>query len=148
MNGLFVGDLEDYDRWNYGAIVSATKTIHTDLVGHGKGDPHYLFRERPDHLIFNWVDGPARLYDWAGPEAFSRANDFIEEGLVRGPVLVHCDAGLSRSPTVALVFMAKRAGILPSDSFEDARMAFKAIYPNYDPGGIAQYVREHWEEIK
>lgn len=145
--GLYVGDMHDYETWQGQATVSATKSVHKEVVGAGRDHPDYIFKERPRHLIFNWVDGPARLYDWSGPEAFSRANDFIQRNLAEGEVLIHCDMGFSRSPTLAMVYLSKRANVIPPD-FQGALLAFKHIYPSYEPGGIIDYVRDHWEEIK
>lgn len=148
MPGLSVGDLDDYDRGGFLAYVSATKSVHKDVVGAERDHPDYIFKERPHHLILNWVDGPARLYDWSGPEMFTRVNDFIERHLASGnEVLVHCDQGLSRSPTLAMVYLSKRAGVLP-EGFMDAYHAFRSIYPDYQPGGILDYVKNHWDEIR
>lgn len=145
---LYVGDIGDYDRSQHRAIVSATKTVHKELViSRGKGDPDYIAVFKPYHAILNWVDGPADLYDWSGPGLFSQVNDFIEENLKLGDVLVHCNAGLSRSPTVCMTFMAKRLG-MGKGLFDQAVGEFEAIYPQWQPGGILDFVAAHWKEIR
>ncbi len=59
------------------------------------------------HLILNMVDAK-------DPELFSKemidaALDFMDETLSRGlKVLVHCDRGESRSPSIALLYVAAR----------------------------------------
>lgn len=151
---LYVGDLDDFQREADGmAVVSATQTAHYSRMGWSrssrpsKDDPDYLYREEGDWLSLNWVDGGAHLYSWSGPELFSKTLDFIDRWRGKG-VLVHCDQGLSRSPTVALLWLAKRAQAISSASFGDAMRDFLLLYPAYSPGGIADYVESNWELIR
>lgn len=151
---LYVGTVRDITPtgppdWS---LVSATQTIHYPLIGwdrkYNKPDrnhPNYIVLEQERHLSLNWVDGAAHLYQWSGPETFRRILDFIDRELADGRnVLVRCDQGYSRSPSVALLHMAKRMQLLPADSFLSARDAFVAIYPGYQPSGIADYINENW----
>jgi predicted protein tyrosine phosphatase len=103
--------------------------------------------EREGLLSFNWVDGAARLYDWHKPEAFTIALDFIDRWRPERRVLVSCDQGRSRSPTVGLLYLAKRAGLITNQNFAAAKREFSVSYPSYSPAGIADYVSRHWEEI-
>jgi len=137
------------------AFVHATQTKHYERLGWNrttnksdKNHPNYIALEENNHLYYNWVDGGASLYELTGPKRFSEALNFIGKWIQRRPVLVHCDQGQSRGPTVALLYLAKRARTIPESTFDEGRAAFRRIYPPYAPGGIAQYVREHWSEIK
>jgi len=87
------------------------------------------------------------MYEWSGPEAFVRALDFIDKWYRTKEILINCDLGQSRSPSVALLYLAKRLQVIPGDSFANARAAFQGIYPGYMPSGIADYVSAHWREI-
>lgn len=156
-DGLYVGTVRDVvpdglPDWSY---VSATQTVHYPLLGwdrkFNKPDqqhPNYIILEKEHHLSLNWVDGAARLYEWSGPATFERVLDFTERELADGRnVLIRCDQGYSRSPSLALLYMAKRLNLLPAESFPAARAAFVEIYPGYQPGGIAEYIDRVWSEI-
>jgi len=133
------------------AVVNAAKTVHCEIMGWGnvtpRDHPNYLSFEDGQLLSFNWVDGAAFLYRMSGPEAFTRALDFIEQWSATKNVLINCDQGQSRSPTVALLYLAKRLHVIPDGSFEEARQAFQALHPNYAPSGIAEFVAAHWDQI-
>ena len=106
---LFVGDYGDYLDWG-AFVVSATKTAHVATLGYAPDpdDPNYLSWACPSRLTINWVDGPARLYACGGVALFTQALDFIEANVSRGKTLIHCDEGMSRLPTLAPVYLAKR----------------------------------------
>lgn len=148
LDGLYVGGYDDYMRFDQGtAILSATKKVHSMVLGAlNKNDPKYISAEIGNYrMLLNWVDGPKHLYDWSGPETFTRALDFISRN-ISGGVLVHCDQGLSRSPTLCMAYLGKR--VRPGTSFDNALNAIYDMYPQYQPGGILDYVRDHWNEIK
>ena len=133
------------------AVINAAKTVHCEIMGWGnkppREHPNYIVYEDGQLLSFNWVDGPAHLFGMSGPEAFVRALDFIDAWYDSKKILINCDQGQSRSPTVALLYAAKRLRIVPGDSFVDARRGFQILYPSYAPAGIADFVSSHWNEI-
>lgn len=133
------------------AVVNTAKTVHVEVKGWSNAPPRdhpdYLAFEDGQFLSFNWVDGAARMYEWSGPAAFVRALDFIDKWYSTKTILISCDLGRSRSPTVALLYLSKRLHLIPEDSFASAAVAFQAIYPGYAPAGIADYVATHWAEI-
>lgn len=155
-NNLYMGDLMDYRNiaeQDY-AFVHATQTIHYQVMGWNrtfnkplKDHPNYILWEKDNRLSLNWVDGGAYLYDWSGPQTFIRALDFIDKWIADKRVLIHCDQGLSRSPTMGLLYLAKRSGTLPGNSYAVASEEFRKIFPNYSPGGIGEYVSTHWNGI-
>lgn len=150
---LFVGDEASCfrgarDNW---AVVHACKSpCHQAAVGYRgslpKGHPHYLVLEAGQHLYLNLIDPPIPLFM---PESFTSFLDFAEGAWEdKSRLLIHCNQGESRAPTLAMLFMAKRLGALPAESFEVARNAFERIYPKYKPGsGIMQYVMSHWNQF-
>ncbi len=69
-------------------------------------------------------------------EMLDQALDFIDHMRVSEQnVLVHCNQGESRAPSIALLYMACRLNALPADSLEAAEDEFKQIYPRYRPSG-------------
>lgn len=134
------------------AVVNTAKTVHCEVMGWGsatpRDHPNYLSYEDGQFLSFNWVDGKAFLYNMSGPAAFTRALNFIDHWSSAGKkVLINCDLGQSRSPTLALLHLAKRQHLISDGSFAAARVEFQTLYPPYAPSGIAEFVSSHWEEI-
>lgn len=133
------------------AVVNTAKTIHCEIMGWGsvtpKDHPNYLSFEKDQLLSFNWVDGGSYLYKMSGPEAFTRALDFIDRWYASKKILINCDQGHSRSPTVALLYLSKRLHVISDESFTQAREEFQLFYPTYAPSGIAEFVTSHWNEI-
>jgi hypothetical protein len=153
---FFVGNQQDYDFGVAGqegwAVVHACKEpYHRQALGYrGRGaprdHPEYLVARRGNRLILNIVDANDPAF--FAKEMIDAALDFIDEGLAENRrVLVHCNEGESRSPCIALLYMAARLGVLPKYSFEVAEDQFKAIYPNYNPKpGIREHVRQNWAD--
>jgi len=154
---VFIGTASDLAQTNGQdwAFVHATQTIHYQLFGWNKttnkpnkNHPNYIFFEKENRLSLNWVDGAAHLYNWSGIDTFIKILDFIEKWSNQRKILIHCDQGQSRSPTLGLLYLAKRLKSIPNDSFENAKNKFMKIYPNYLPSGIGDYVAQYWNEIK
>lgn len=153
---LYVGDksnahLHNCDEW---AVVHATQTIHYAIFGWDrkynkppKNHLNYIVYENDNRLSLNWVDGAARLYEWSGTETFVQVLDFIDKWIDERKVFVHCDQGFSRSPSLVLLYLAKRANLISNKSFCEARYDFIKIYPNYNPSGIADYINSNWDNI-
>ena len=77
------------------------------------------------------------------------ALDFIEKKIEEKNVLIHCNLGFSRSPALALLFLAKRKGVLNNASYQKAKTEFIKIFPNYLPGiGIDSYLNLYWSELR
>lgn len=142
--------LRNDDAW---AVVNTAKTVHCEIMGWGNrppsDHPNYVEFEDGQLLSFNWVDGPASLFDYQrrGVERFIQALDFIDRWYPTKDILINCDQGQSRSPTLALLYLAKRLKRIPDTSFHDARMEFQMVYLAYAPKGIAEFVSDHWDEI-
>jgi len=64
-------------------------------------------------------------------------------------VLIHCVAGLSRSPAIAMLYLLKYTDVLPRTNIFDAIFSFSELYPLYDPNdGLLPYAAGFLEEIK
>jgi protein-tyrosine phosphatase len=96
-------------------------------------------------LILNLVD--VDNIDYIPTEIIDAALAAIHENISSSKVLVHCNQGMSRSPAIALLYMAKFTGRFTSMDSEAASREFCRIYPAYAPaGGMAEYVRLNWEQ--
>lgn len=154
---LFCGDINAYfqtlhmdnlDNW---AMVHACKEPHhRAFVGYAtrgcpKDSPEYLWAERGNRLALNIVDAPKP--EFFDKSMIDKALDFIEQKLSEGlKVLVHCNLGESRSPSLCLLYLIKH-GIIKGDTLEDCEAEFMKVYPEYNPGaGIRGFVKEHWRE--
>ncbi len=132
------------------AIVHACKDpCHREGVGYRERSlsathPHYLWIEKPHHLYLNMIDPPIPLFQTEMFEAFFR---FVDREIVDRPVLIHCNKGESRAPSLTLLYMAKRLNLLPNESYQAAATAFRARFP-YKPGtGIALYLDKNWTTL-
>lgn len=141
---------------SWGGIVHACKwPCHANAVGYGydskvvlaKNHPEYLWAERPGSLYLNLIDPPVPLFQVG---LFTTALDWIAEKDEPGKrTLIHCNKGESRAPSIALLYLAKRADLLPNDSFQIARETFLTKYPGYKPGaGIVTFLTDKWKEIQ
>lgn len=113
---LFVGSESDYElgrvQFTKGwAVVHACKEpYHRQALGYSgrasaKTHPEYLIARRGNRLILNLVDAPDPAYIL--DEIMDAAVEFIHSQLAGGQrVLVHCNQGLSRSPGIAILYLA------------------------------------------
>jgi len=140
---------EDKDRW---VVIHACKTpCHQKSVGY-KGSlpsnhPNYLIKEDKKHLYLNMVDMDNLMHQFTKP-IIQKAIEFIRNNIKENNVLIHCNVGLSRSPALALVFLAKISEEITNNSYDDAKKEFLSLYPSYQPGsGVDNYLRRHWEDL-
>jgi len=72
--------------------------------------------------------------------------DFIEKKLDEGlNVLVHCNEGFSRSPSICLLYLLKH-GKIKGDTLDDCITEFMKLYPEYAPGiGIKGFLENYWK---
>lgn len=147
--GLFVGDERDavatagQPGW---FIVHACKEpYHRAALGyttHGapKGHPEYLVARQPGCVILNLIDAPDPRF--IAGEAVMAGVQAIADNIKTGRVLVHCNQGVSRAPTIALLYMALHTELFDDCDYDDAADAFTKIYPAFRPnGGMAGYAR-------
>jgi len=108
--------------------------------------PNYLVVERGDHLYLNMVDPLKPLFM---PESFGAFRDFARRQYGMGRELViHCNLGESRAPSLALLFMAKDLKAINGGTYAEASEAFRQVYPSYRPGrGIATFLNRNWHTL-
>lgn len=133
------------------AVAHACKSpCHQSAVGY-KGSlpnthPNYLVLERENDLYLNIIDPPIPLFM---PPLFSHFLAFANSHWGSGQkLLIHCNQGESRAPSLALLFLAKGISAIEQSSYAAARKEFEAIYPRYAPGkGIETYFTKNWGSI-
>ena len=132
-------------------IVHACKEpYHRQALGYTgraapKTHPEYLIARRENRLILNLVDVPNPEY--ISKDIMDTAVDAIATNIQSKKVLVHCNQGVSRSPTIAFLYLLKHTSILDSDDLDIALMQFKSLYPDYNPAnGVAGFVERYWRD--
>ncbi len=153
VRGLYVGNAADYeatkDNEDWSFVLAMKEPYHRRLLGYtGRAapddDPEYYYARRDHTLYLNLIDSPLAIY--IPSDVVNAALAFIAEewGKFRS-VLIACNEGRSRAPTLAMLFMRQATDLL-SDDYALGREQFRALYyPEYKPaGGMAEYSRLHW----
>jgi|SRR5882672_11763778 len=122
---------------------------HRSMLGYtGMAAPKnkdYLFAREGNVMALNLidVDDPTMIPN----EVIDEGLRFIKEMQDKGiKLLVHCNAGMSRSPSITLAYLRAADGM--PDSIVAAKKRFKAIYHKYSPSvGIDAHIRERWKSL-
>lgn len=151
---LFVGSQDDEStvrgQTGWFVVHACKEPYHRDALGYtgraaSKDHPEYLIARRPARLILNLVDVADMTY--ISPEIIDPALDTIHQHVASSKVLVHCNQGMSRSPTIALLYLLKFTNALPRQDIGGDLEAFKQLYPPYAPAkGMADYARVNWRK--
>jgi len=97
---------------------------------------------RGRHLALNWVDVDDSSW-FRTVELYQGFTHILSAQQMEIDCLVHCNQGVSRSPTLALGWLYMYGGADWELTFERAEEKFKAIYPPYDPTqGVQDFIRE------
>ncbi len=153
IENLYIGNELDcfFDEREDWAVIHACKhTCHQRAVGY-RGNlpnthPNYLTLERGSHLFLNMIDPEIPLFM---PELFTKSLEFIDKHTPDRKVLIHCNQGFSRAPSIALLWLAKRTNIITDNSYQEAIDEFRKIYPMYQPSrGISIYLSNNWSIFK
>lgn len=151
IKGIYIGDDSDYETakkrgWS---ILSACKDGphgHRSMLGYTTlGAPQgkaYLHTRKGEHMALNLVDSPDPAM--IPPKVLDAGLDFIKEQVAKGrTVLIHCNAGISRSPSIVMLYLHLIGEL--SQGYGQALHIFKTLYPKYDPGhGMKMAVVARW----
>ena len=149
---LYVGAEVDCRNAEEGwAIIHACKSpCHQTAVGYrgslDKSHANYLILEKNRDLYMNIIDPPVPLFKL---ESFTHFLEFASRHWSDGMnILIHCNRGESRAPSLAVLLLSKRLGVLNAQSYDVARSQFVETYPGYSPGlGISAFLQGHWGEL-
>ena len=156
-DGLFVGS--QYDIYKFaGSVLHCAKSPWFDQAAANirllekLGDPRgvlaaplypsllngNVIQVEYNEMALNMVDSESPKY--FGDEMVNAGLQFISDRMAEGdPVLVHCNVGVSRSPSMAFLWMFEH-GFL-DDDYETACEDFQDLYPDWFPGaGIKGYL--------
>ena len=133
------------------SIIHACKTCHQKALNYSKSllntHPNYLIYEKGSHLYLNIVDMPNEFLPKYTNPIFKSAIDFIDREIQTKKVLIHCNQGHSRSPSLGMVYLAINDIIL-NKFYEEARAEFVKLYPEFAPGtGIMLYMQRNWDYL-
>ena len=132
-------------------VVHACKSpCHQRAVGYRgslpSSHPNYLVLERDYDLYLNIIDPDKPLFMPPLFNSFLRFSRFHWDA--GREILIHCNQGESRAPSLAMMFLAKHLGVISNESFDKAGEQFQKMYPYYTPGlGIQVYFRQNWHEF-
>jgi hypothetical protein len=152
---VYVGDDADYEKvkdnkdWAFVRCCKFGPGGHKDILGYDtqaspEGKNKYWVR-RSNILALNLLD----LDDpnFVPTEAIQVALDFIRDNVDEKKVLIACNAGHSRGPTLGLMWL-RTLGRMPYSFIHSSKIYRNEIYPNYDPSpGIEQFARMHWSSL-
>ena len=150
---LFIGNEFDcfFDNREDWAVIHACKSpCHQRALGYRKSlpstHPNYLTYETGNHLVLNIIDPPAPLFKLP---LFTSSISFIDKHIQQRKILIHCNLGLSRAPSIGLLYLAKRTEVISITSYREATQDFLKIFERYQPGrGIVIYLSNNWENIE
>lgn len=154
MDNLFVGDERDCrtirgdEAWR--TVHACKHPCHQNQCGNpSQGDPDYLVHEAGTELYLNMVDMD-RKQDHRFMEPMIAATlDYIENNVPSQEVLIHCNQGQSRSPSLAMLYLAKRTDLVSNESYRQAAAEFQDRYPRYNSGrGIRLYLQDYWDQLE
>jgi len=153
---LFIGDDTAYERlkarenWFFIRCCKFGPGGHKDTLGYttqgAPKDKNYYFVYKDNRLALNLLDSddPNFIPDVIIDEAMKCIGKQLESGK---KVLVACNQGRSRGPTVAMLFL-RSIKDLPA-RYHEAFRIFKGIYDKYDPGqGMEQKAKEFFAKMK
>lgn len=140
---------------SFSALFCAKNPYHQWMVGYvkncSKDHPEYLVARRPKDrmMALNMVDAPKP--EFFSDEMIMAGIDFIENELAQGhDVVVVCNQGESRSPTMCLMYMMVHGDFDKSKTFDEVCDIYR-VMTNYEwnPNmGIFKYCQNLWEKLR
>lgn len=151
---LHIGTERDYEqdirhREGWSIVHACKEPYHRGALGYRTPiapleHPEHHVARRGHRLMLNLLDEPDALS--VAQNLIDAALDFTDEQLKAGrKVLIHCNLGTSRSPTVGLLYLLSRTSHFRSGTFEEIEARFRYLYPIYSPSlGMYDFARMHF----
>lgn len=125
---IYVGDDSDCNSEDGWVIIHACKTCFKKV---DKNDCD---------LYLNMIDPIQPLFNL---QLFKDAVDFINKNIKYKKILIHCNKGMSRSPSIAMLY------VFGNLDYGEAQYNMSEVYNKYQPSlGIDTYMEENWEQLK
>lgn len=140
---IFIGNELDYysiqAERNWAILHCCKNPFHCQFVGY-RGNlpsthPDYALKRRGNEMALNLVDMDRFSESYLGfnRNMFATAFSFLDEYRIQGyKILIHCNQGESRGPTMGLLYIA-RLGAFHYAGFDESVQKLKAMYPIYMP---------------
>lgn len=142
--------LQDRDGWSFLRTCKYGPGGHQETLGYktlgaSKG-PHYLSVDQRARRALNFID--VQDPNLIPLQMIEKGLEFINKRMAAGDnVLVACNKGGSRGPTMALLYL-RAIGEL-TGNFIQSEKIFRTLYHNYDPGiGARTFARNNWDVFK
>ena len=152
---VYVGDDSDYEKIKDDKSWVSVRCCKFGPGGH-KDTLGYETQGAPDGKDKYWVRRSNRLAlnlldlddpNFIPPEMIQQALDYIRDHVDDKKVLVACNSGHSRGPTVGLMWL-RTLGRMPYGFMQSEKIYRNDIYPKFDPGtGIEQFARMRWASL-
>ena len=155
---IFIGNEQDYyaiQRESNWAILHCCKNpFHCQFVGY-RGTlppthPNYALKRIENEMALNLVDMDRFNENYLdfNRDMFDTAFSFLDEYRLQGyKILIHCNQGESRAPTIGLLYIA-RLGAFEYADFDTSVPKLKEIYPVYMPKrNIFLTVKSLWRDF-
>lgn len=158
---LYVGTVEDIpfaEQLGFSVLGACKEPLHRKhaklkgaseegYVGRAmpKNEPEYLYAERDHALYLNLIDQKDMKY--IPDECINKALEFIDKEISDGRnILICCNKGESRSPSIVLMWFIKNNEWDYHETFENVIHNFSCwYYENYNPSdGMRDYVKNFW----
>ncbi len=142
-DNIFVGSEQDYytiqREKNWATLHCCKNPFHCQFVGYrgnlSPNHPDYAFKRIDNEMSLNLVDMDrfsANYLDF-NRLMFENAFSFLDEYRNNGyKLLIHCNQGESRGPTLGMLYAA-RLGAFDYADFDSTVHKFRTKYPFYNP---------------
>lgn len=145
---IYVGGGEDcFEAAEGWAVVHACRhPCFRRALARRRGSGALCYLEEGADLYLDLVDSPQPA---STVEPFEAFLDFTARHWKGGSrLLIHCNRGRSRSPSLALLSLAKSLEVIAAGSYAQACRDFLEIYPRYAPGeGMRTFLHRHWRQL-
>lgn len=155
---IFIGNEQDYyliQRESNWAILHCCKNpFHCQFVGYRRNlspsHPDYALKRCGNEMALNLVDMDRFSENYLGfnRNMFVTAFSFLDEYRLQGhKILIHCNQGESRAPTIGLLYVA-RLGTFDYTDFDTSVQRLREMYPIYMPKrNIFLTVKSLWRDF-
>ena len=143
--------MECMDDKDFVFVQAAKLPFHKSAVGYTtnaleKDHPEYYVAVRANGIALNMVDS-----DYASMFSvylFDAALNYIDIKNREGKkILIHCNEGISRSPSIGLLYLATKGKISNKD-YMSAKADFDKIYTTYYPNrGVRDFLHVAWHRF-
>lgn len=138
----------------HSALLCAKNPFHKQIVGYEKNCPKehknylYAYSDDGNALALNMIDAKDKKY--FSDKMILEGLDFIEHELNKGnSVVVVCNQGESRSPTMCLLYLMLHGDFEKTMTHSEIFTRFKEMCPCWKPNkGISDYTIDFWDRIR